>query len=313
MRPAQVTARAPASVSNVACGFDVLGFALESPGDEVVATVRGDGVVSVERIDGDGERLPRDAKANTASVAVSHLLKETGSSTGVALTIRKGIPLASGLGSSAASAVAAVVAVDAALGLKAPTALLIRSAIEAERLVASGSPHGDNVAPSLLGGFVLLHGDPASPHVVRLPVPKGLACAVVHPHHEVTTSAARAVLGDVVALKTAVGQWGRLGALVSGLYDGNLDRIAQALVDEVAEPKRAHLIPGFAAMKRAALDAGALGCSISGAGPSVFALCRTRADAERVGASMNRALERDAGLAGDVIASSLEAAGARVV
>lgn len=304
---------APASVSNVACGFDVLGFALDGLGDEVLATPRGNPGVVLESVVGEGGRLSKDATANTASVAVAHLLKEMQSTAGVALRVRKGIPLASGLGSSAASAVAAVVAADAALDLGATQAVMIRSAIEAERLVASGAAHGDNVVPSLLGGFVLLHGTPSAPEVVRLPVPDGLCCAVLHPQLELRTSEARAILGDTVPLVAAVAQAGRVGALVAALYEDDMDLLASVLVDEIAEAKRATLVPGFAAVKGAALRAGALGCSLSGSGPSIFALCHTEHLARWVGDAMRSALAEAAGVPADVIVSPVGAPGARLV
>lgn len=312
MSEAPARAWAPASVSNVACGFDVLGFALEGPGDEVVAVPRpGHGVV-VERIEGDGGRLSMKSEENTASVAVARLLDEAGHRGGVALHVYKGIPLASGVGSSAASAVAAVVAANAALRLGASEEALIRAAIEGEQRAASGSAHGDNVVPSLLGGFVLLHGTPSAPGVVRLPVPNGLTVALVRPHQEISTKHARALLGNSVPLRAAVAQAGRLGALVAALHRGDWELLAQSLVDEIAEPQRAGLIRGYDAMKSAALRSGAVGCSISGAGPSVFALCRSVADARGVAESMHAALTGE-GIAGDVIVSPVGVPGARVV
>src|SRR5580700_3200892 len=167
----QVTAFAPATVSNVACGFDVLGFALEAPGDEVTARLAPAGV-SIEDIAGDDGRLPREAARNTAGVAAQALLAAAGERRGVALTIRKGLPLASGLGGSAASAAAAVVAVDALFELRAPLDTLVWSALEGERLGA-GSTHADNIAPALYGGFVLVRR-PSPPDIIRLPVPTGL-------------------------------------------------------------------------------------------------------------------------------------------
>ncbi len=313
MIAAPARAWAPATVSNVACGFDVLGFALEGPGDEVVATPTSAPGVLLDEIVCDGGRLARDVLANTASVAVAHLLQETGYRSGVALRVKKGIPLASGLGSSAASAVAAVVAANAALELGAGQETLIRSAIEAERRVASGTPHGDNVVPSLLGGFVLLHGAPSSPGIVRLPVPEGLACAVLHPEREIRTAEARAILGDSVPLRAAVAQSGRLGALVAALYEGDLDLLSQALIDEIAEPKRAALVPGFPAVKRAAVRAGALGCSLSGAGPSLFALCRSVGEARAAGEAMRAAMVEAGGVDGEVLVSRLGAPGAHLV
>src|SRR5206468_4030538 len=176
-----VTAFAPATVSNVACGFDVLGFALDAPGDEVTARFSGASAtqVTIDDIIGDDGRLPRAAGRNTASVAAEALLTRLGERRGVTLTIRKGLPLSSGLGGSAASAVAAVVAVDALLGAKTPLDVLMACAFEGE-CVGAGSAHGDNIGPALYGGFVLVRV-PNPPDLIRLPVPPGLTAVVVYP------------------------------------------------------------------------------------------------------------------------------------
>ena len=308
--PREVHAYAPATVSNVACGFDVLGFAVEKPGDTVAARLRSQPGVEILEITGDDGRLPRDAEHNTAGVAVRALLAATGDERGVALRLHKGMPLASGLGSSAASGVAAVYAASRLLELEASRGLLLRCAMEAER-VACGTAHPDNAAPCVYGGFVLVRaGDP--PEVVPLPIPDGLACAVARPHLEVDTRASRGALGDTVPLGAAAVQWGNLGALVAGLFRGDLELIGRALVDVIAEPKRAPLVPGFFAAKSAALAAGALGCSLSGSGPSVFALCATRPQAEAAAAAMGEAFE-NAGLASDRIVSRVGSEGVRLL
>ncbi len=307
---ASVRAFAPATVSNVACGFDVLGFAIEAPGDEVVARPRAEPGVELVEVTGDDGRLPRDPAKNTAGVAVRTLLERTGSGRGVALSLHKGMPLSSGLGSSAASGVAAAWAADRALGLGASRELLLECAIAGE-LAACGSAHADNAAPCLYGGFVLIRGsDP--PDVVPLPVPDGLACAIVRPHLEVETRGARTLLGDTVPLRAAVTQWGNLAGLVAGLYRGDLELVARSLVDVVAEPRRAALVPGFAAAKRAALAAGALGCSLSGSGPTIFALCASRAAADDAAAAASAAIAEE-GLAADRYVSRVGAPGARRV
>jgi homoserine kinase len=305
-----VTAFAPATVSNVACGFDVLGFALDAPGDEVTARLTGTGV-RIDDILGDGGRLPRDAAKNTAGIAALALLTKLGERRGVALTIRKGLPLSSGLGGSAASAAAAVVAVDAILGSRVPIETLIACALEGERLGA-GSAHADNIAPSLCGGLVLVRC-PNPPDVVRLPVPAGLSAVVVHPDLEIETAQARALIGDTVRLADAVRQWANLGALVDGLHRGDFALISRSLEDTIAEPRRASLVPGLALIKRAALDAGALGCSLSGSGPSIFALCASPEAATRVAAAMTAAVRAEIG--GDVqtYLSPIASQGARVL
>jgi homoserine kinase len=306
----EVTAFAPATVSNVACGFDVLGFALASPGDEVTARLVPAGV-SIDGIAGDDGRLPRDAARNTAGVAARALLTAVGERRGVALTIRKGLPLASGLGGSAASAAAAVVAVDALFELHAPIDTLVACALEGERLGA-GSAHADNIAPALCGGFVLVRC-PSPPDIIQLPVPAGLTAVVVHPDLEIETAKARALLGETVALADAIRQWANLGALIDGLHRGDFAQIARSLEDTIAEPRRAPLVPGLAAIKRAALGAGALGCSLSGSGPSLFALCRSTADAEQVASAMTAAVRAEIGGEPQTYVSSIAPQGARVI
>jgi homoserine kinase len=305
-----VTAFAPATVSNVACGFDVLGFALEAPGDEVTAAPAASGV-RIEEITGDGGRLPRDAGRNTAGVAAQALLAAFGERRGVSLRIRKGLPLSSGLGGSAASAAAAVVAVDALLGTRAPIETLITCALEGERLGA-GSAHADNIAPSICGGLVLVR-QTSPPDVLRLPVPAGLTAVVVHPNLEIETSRARALLGDTVPLGDAVRQWANLGALVHGLHVGDFALISRALEDAIAEPRRAPLVPGLALIKRAALDAGALGCSLSGSGPSLFALCAPGETAPRVAAAMAASVRQQIGGEPEVYVSAIAPQGARIL
>jgi homoserine kinase len=305
-----VTAFAPATVSNVACGFDVLGFALESPGDEVTARPLPAGV-RIDAIEGDAGRLPRDPTRNTAGVAAQALLTRLGETRGVSLTIRKGLPLSSGLGGSAASAAAAVVAVDALFGAQSSADVLVACALEGERLGA-GSSHADNIAPSICGGFVLVrHQMP--PDIVRLPVPEGLTAVVVHPHLEIETARARALLGASVPLEDAVRQWANLGALVHGLHTGDFALIGRALEDTIAEPRRASLVPGLAAIKAAAMTAGALGCSLSGSGPSLFALCARPDLAPRVGEAMAAAVRRAIGEDPEVYVSPVAPRGAHVV
>jgi len=308
-----VTAFAPATVSNVACGFDVLGFALEAPGDEVTARFRESPStdVTIDDVVGDDGRLPRAAEQNTAGVAARALLTRLGERRGVALTIRKGLPLSSGLGGSAASAVAAVVAVNALLGADAPLNVLMACAFEGEG-VGAGSAHADNIAPALYGGFVLVRvADPAD--VIRLPVPAGLTAVVVHPDLEIETARARALLGQTVPLGDAIRQWANLGALVDALHRKDFDQLARSLEDTIAEPRRAPLVPGLAAIKQAAVDAGALGCSLSGSGPSLFALCRDASTAVRVAAAMTDAVRHHIGGAPQTYVSPIAPRGARVV
>ena len=304
------TAFAPATVSNVACGFDVLGFALDEPGDEVTATLMPAGV-TIAGIEGDAGRLPRDAARNTAGVAAQALLNTLGETRGVALTIRKGLPLSSGLGGSAASAAAAVVAVNALFGGNASRDTLIRCALEGEALGA-GSSHADNIAPCICGGFVLVRSA-NPPDIVTLPVPRGLTAVVVHPDLEIETAKARAMLGTTVPLADAVRQWANLGAFVHALHTGDFDLLSRSLEDTIAEPRRAPLVPGLALIKRAAADAGALGSSLSGSGPSIFALCRGDETAIRVAGAMTAAVKLHIGGDPQTYISRISGQGARVV
>lgn len=313
---ASATAFAPASVSNLACGFDVLGMALDAPGDRVTARrSAGSGVTGIE-VRGDDGRVPRDPASNSAGVAAQALLDELerepddGEPPGIALEVRKGVPVAGGIGSSGASAVAAAVAADRLLPGERPRALLLRCAVEGER-AACGSRHADNVAPSLYGGLVLVRSA-AEADVIELPVPAGLAVAVVRPHVEVETREAREALGESVPLEDAVTQGANLGALVAGLFREDLDLIARSLVDVIAEPARAHLVPGYRAARDAALGAGALGANLSGSGPSIFALCRSGPGARDAGRAMQEALEDGPGVPSDLIVSPASAPGARV-
>jgi homoserine kinase len=305
-----VTAFAPATVSNVACGFDVLGFALHEPGDRVTARLTPSGV-TIDDITGDRGRLPRDPAKNTASVAVQALMKVLGEARGIALTIDKGLPLSSGLGGSAASAVAAVVAVDALFSARTPLATLMACAFEGER-IGAGSAHGDNIGPAVYGGFVLVRV-PNPPDIVRLPVPAGLTAVVVHPDLEIETARARALLGTTVPLADAIRQWANLGAFVDALHRSDFDLMARSLEDAIAEPRRAALVPGLAQIKQAAAGAGALGCSLSGSGPSLFALCRDAASARAVAAAMTAAVKQHIGGEPHTYVSPIAPHGARVI
>ena len=305
-----VTVFAPATVANVASGFDVLGFALDQPGDAVSVVRAEHREIRVVSITGDGGKLPMDPAKNTASVAVAAFLESIGSPFGVDISLDKRMPLSSGLGSSAASAVAAVFAANILAGSPLAARDLLPFTLEAEK-AACGTAHADNVAPSLLGGFVLIRSyTPLD--VVKLPVPQGLACAVAHPHTEVRTEDARRILKKEITLADAIRQWGNLAALVAALYNGDLALLGRSLQDVVAEPLRSLLIPGFASVKAAALSAGALGCSISGSGPSVFALCASRGTAEAAGAAMADAF-RSAGLECDLYLSAVNSKGPVVI
>ncbi len=275
---------APATVANVGAGFDVLGFALYQPGDHVVARFNNTGKVAVKAVTGDGGKLPLDAHLNTASVAVMKFLYHLRSDQGIDLEVHKKMPLGSGLGSSAASAVAAVVAANDLLGNPLEKSALLPFALEGER-VACGAAHADNAAPSLLGGFVLIRSyEPLD--IVPLSTPNELYAVVIHPHIEIRTKDARNILKKTIPLKQAIVQWGNIAGLVAGLLKSDYDLIGRSLSDVIVEPVRSILIPGFDAVKRSAIEAGALGCSISGSGPSVFALTQSLSTSEKVADAM---------------------------
>ncbi|HEY8380257.1 MAG TPA: homoserine kinase [Nannocystis sp.] len=273
-----IEAFAPATVSNLGPGFDCLGLALRSPGDRVRARRADTPGVTITKVEGDGGKLPRSPDANTAGVAVAELLRRFAPDAGIELEVHKGLPLGSGLGSSGASACAALVAADAALGLGLQPTQLVDLARAGER-VACGAAHPDNVAPAILGGVVLIpQTDPL--RLIALPAPHDLWLAVYTPGCAISTAAARAVLPAQVPLSAAVQQASRLALLTHALHCGDLALLGEAIVDDIVEPRRAGLIPGYLEAKAACCEAGALACSISGSGPTTFALAAARERAE---------------------------------
>ncbi len=273
-----IEAFAPATVSNLGPGFDCVGLALQSLGDRVRARrTEAEGVV-LREVTGDQGRLPRRIERNTAAVAAVELVRRHAPGAGVELELHKGLPLGSGLGSSGASAAAAAVAVDAVLELGLGPEALVEAARIAEG-VACGTAHPDNVAPAVVGGIVLVPSlQPL--RLVSLPVPEDLWLAVYTPGCEVPTKKARDVLPDRVPLQDVVRHAARLGLLVHALHEGDLQLLGEAIVDDIVEPARARLIPGYLEAKAACQEAGAICCSISGAGPTTFAIASDRGRAE---------------------------------
>jgi homoserine kinase len=265
--------------------------------------------VSIRSITGVVLDLPLAAEKNTAGMAALALQRDLGLPFGFDLDVVKGIPLGSGLGGSAASAVAAVVAAAALVDRPLDRTQLLKFAMQGEA-VASGSVHVDNIAPSLFGGLVLTVGVD-NPHVKQIPVPETVRCVLVHPHMVLATREARAILGKTITLSDSIWQQANLAGFLAGCFTSDLPLIRESLLDVVIEPQRQVLIPGFAAVKQAALDARALGCSISGAGPTVFAWAEEQ-DAERVRDGMVAAF-RAHGLESDSWVSSIDRQGARVV
>jgi homoserine kinase len=320
-RGAEFTAFAPATVANVAVGFDIMGFAAPlnaggsgPAGDTVTVRWSAQPGVRILKIEGpDGVAmagLPMEPEKNTATAGLLRLIQEQAPGSGLEVEIRKGIPLGSGLGGSAASAAAALFAAQALLrmdGTSLSLEQLLEYAVDGES-VASGSRHADNVAPSLFGGIILVL---PSLRVERLPVPAGLSAAVVHPDVVVETRAARAILRKQISLSEHVRQSSRLALLIHALHTGRLGLLKEALLDELIEPQRKQLIPGFDSVRSAALGAGALGCSISGSGPSVFALCDGEATAARVAEAMRKAFA-GAGLVSRALWGPIPQQGARL-
>ncbi len=309
------TARAfaPASIGNVGVGFDMLGLALAGgAGDRVIATRCAAPGVVIEEVRGlEGEFHPylsTDPRENTASIAAQALWDATGQTGGVSLKLRKGVPLQSGMGSSAASAVAAVVAVNALLDRPLERTDLLPYALQGERY-ASGGLHADNVAPSLLGGLVLCP-TVLLPDVVQLTVPAGVKAVLVHPELQVNTAHARRGLATGYSMDQWLQQQGYLAGFIAGCMTGDVELIGRTLRDVVIEPQRAAAVPCFESVKKAAMRAGALGCSLSGSGPSIFALCVER-DALHLASAMEQAC-RGFGIECQSWVSPLDAAGARL-
>jgi homoserine kinase len=302
---------APATVANVACGFDIFGFAVANPGDQITLTTSDEPGVRITDIIGDEGRLPRETERNTAGIAIQTYLKHIGrTDVGVDVVLHKQMPLGSGLGSSAASAVAGVFAINELLDRPLPTLKLLPFAMEGER-IACGSAHADNVAPSLLGGFVVVRSyQPLD--VIRIETPASLYCTIVHPDIEVNTKDARFILKNEVSLKNTITQMGNVAGLIAGLMKPDYDLISRSLVDVIIEPVRAILIPEFNEVKQAALDNGALGCSISGSGPSMFALSRDVPTAEQVGSAMQQAF-LSVGITSEAYVSEINREGPRVL
>jgi len=306
----EVSAFAPASVSNVACGFDIMGFALGNAGDIVTARRAERTGVRIVRVEGGRCPIPADPDKNTAGPPVREVMKRYRYAGGIEIDIKKGLPIGSGIGSSAASAVAAAVAADALLGSKLSKLELLECAVEGEK-IASGSLHVDNLAPCLWGGFVLVRGyHPID--IVPIVSPLTLWCAVIVPEVEIRTSESRKLLPKHLSLVDVVAQTGNAAGLIAGLMAGDAGLIARSLHDRIAEPARQKTIPGYTRMKEAALEAGALGCNISGSGPAVFALSESEDVARRSSGAMGLALENE-GVPFSLFVSSIKNSGARIV
>ncbi len=307
-----ITAFAPATVANVGLGFDFMGFAVTGAGDRVTISVSGlDRKTRLRRGGPFGSLIPADPEVNTAGVSARAFLDKYGEpGTGLDIYVEKNLPLGSGLGSSASSSAASVLALNEIFGNPFPLDELILFAMEGER-AACGTAHADNVAPSLLGGFLIIRSyDPLD--IIRLKCPDELYCAVIHPHIEVKTSDARRILKHEIPMGDVTRQCANVATFITGLIKEDFTLLERSMHDLLAEPRRINLIPGFEEARKAAMETGATGCGISGSGPSVFALCRGEEVAKPVSRSIQKAF-MNAGLESDVFISPMNSPGACIV
>lgn len=294
----------PATIANISCGFDVLGVALDTIGDEMIVRKTQEKGIRITKLE--GQQLPMEAHLNVAGVAGLALLAVSDYDGGFDIEIYKKIKAGSGIGSSAASSTGAVWAMNELLGKPFSTLELVRFAMEGERL-ASGVAHADNVAPALFGGFTLVRSyTPLD--VIPIPSPTDLYATVIHPQIEVKTSDSRKILKTTISLEDGIKQWGNLGGLIAGLFTSDYNLIGRSLEDYIIEPIRSILIPGFDVIKSTSMSNGALGCGISGSGPSIFAFSKGEATAQKVGTEMKE-VYRKIGIDFDVHISKINTSG----
>ena len=306
-----VRAFAPATIANVAVGFDILGFPIESVGDEVIVSRTEHIGVTIDTVNGSYDSIPCDPAQNTATVGLLRMVDDFSLEFGFKVCLNKGIPLKSGMGGSAASAVAAVVAANALLDKPLSKAELFRYALMGEAIASGATQHADNVAPSLFGGLVLVRSvEPVD--IIPIPLPVDTYCVLVHPHIEIATREARAILNSHVPLKDYVNQSSNLAGFIAGCYRSDVALMKRSFSDTVIEPQRAAFIPGFEAAKHVAISEGAFGFSISGSGPSVFALTSSRDIAQRIEIHILRILQ-EIHIDADSWISPVSLQGARVI
>jgi homoserine kinase len=298
----------PATIANLSCGFDVLGLCLATAGDEMI--VRKSDVKGVRITKIVGADLPLETENNVAGVAALAMLEEVETEFGFEIEIYKHIKAGSGIGSSAASSAGAVFGINELLGRPFTRKELVKFAMQGEKL-ASGNAHADNVAPALLGGFTLVRS--SNPlDIIKIESPSELYATVVHPQIELKTSDARSVLKQTVLLKSAITQWGNVGGLVAGLYTQDYELIGRSLHDEIIEPIRSMLIPGFDLIKQTAYENGALGSGISGSGPSIFALSKGKENADKIAKAMSAVYE-EMGLPYEIHVSKVNDEGMKII
>ncbi|WP_046758001.1 homoserine kinase [Kordia jejudonensis] len=299
---------APATIANVSCGFDVLGLCLDTVGDEMIIRKTAEKGIKITKLV--GQDLPMETDKNVAGVAGLAMLEKLNLDHGFEIEIYKNIKAGSGIGSSAASSAGTVWAMNELLGKPFTEKELVPFAMEGEKL-ASGTAHADNVAPALLGGFTLVRSyKPLD--IIKIPTPTELYATVIHPQIEVKTSDSRSVLKQTISLKKSIVQIGNLGGLISGLYISDYDLISRSLHDEIVEPLRSILIPGFKEVKENAITCGALGAGISGSGPSIFALSKGKIMAEKVAETMSKTYET-LNIDYDVHVSKINTEGCRII
>ena len=298
----------PATIANVSCGFDVLGLALDTVGDEMIVRKVKEKGIRITKIT--GQKLPLETHKNVAGVASLALLSKTSNDFGFEIEILKKIKPGSGIGSSAASSAGAVWGINKLLGEPFNLKELVEFAMEGERL-ATGVPHADNVAPALFGGFTLVRSsDPLD--IIKLNSPSELFATVIHPQIEVKTADAREILKTSVPLKEAIKQWGNVGGLISGLFTEDYELIGRSLEDNIVEPIRSILIPAFDEVKSESIKTGALGCGISGSGPSIFALSKGEETAIKVANTMKKVYS-NVGIDYDVHISKINNEGIKIL
>ena len=277
---------APASVANVSCGFDSIGFAVDNMGDEMTFLKTSKKGITIKNITG-AQGLSLDPSKNVAGIVALAMLREYSVDFGIEITMNKGFSPGSGLGSSAASSAGAAFGVNQLLNKPFSNLELTKFAMLGEK-IACGAPIADNVAAVIFGGFILIRSyEPLD--VIKLPVPKDLRLVAIHPQIEIKTKDAREVLPDQIPLSIAVKQWANVGGLISGLYTKDYKLISNSLIDEIVEPKRKHFIPYFDLVKEEAINAGALGAGISGSGPTIFSLCEGDSIVENVYTAIKKA------------------------
>ena len=285
LKKIRIHAFAPASVANVGCGFDVFGFALHKPGDEVFLTATKTPGIRITKILGDENKLPIDPQKNTASVSLAAMMADLNFDFGIDLEVHKKMAIGSGLGSSAASSVASVFALNNMLEYPLSKDQLLRYAIEGEKITSGESVHLDNIAACLYGGFILVRSrQPID--IVSIPTPDDLYCTVLHPQIEIKTEIARKMLRSSISMEQAITQWGNIAGTICALFTADYELLKRSFDDVIVVPDRAVLIPRYYELRDTALANGAIGCSISGSGPSVFALSNNEHSAKKIGEAM---------------------------